>query len=226
MQYLLDTANLDEIKKAFDLYPMDGITTNPSIISKEDTEFFEHMKQIRDIIGPKAMIHAQVLSEDAETMIEEAIKLNEKIGGNFYVKIPVTAQGIKAIKAIVKLDIKVTATAIFTAQQALMAAKAGASYVAPYVDRSDNITGNGVGVIAEIITLFNNFDIKTKVLAASFANVQQVHNSMLKGSHSVTVNMRIMDRLLYHPLTDWSVRKFIVDWEGTYGENNNILSEH
>ena len=225
MQYLLDTANLDEIKNAFDLYPMDGITTNPSIISKEDTDFFKHLAKIRKLIGPDAMIHAQVLGETAEIMIQEAIKLNEKIGGNFYVKVPVTAQGIKAIKAIVKLNIKVTATAVFTAQQALMAAKAGASYVAPYVDRSDNITANGVGTISDIVTLFNNYDLKTKVLAASFANVQQVHNSMLKGTHAVTVNMRIMDRLLYHPLTDWSVRKFIGDWEDIYGENNNILSE-
>ncbi|PKM51648.1 MAG: fructose-6-phosphate aldolase [Firmicutes bacterium HGW-Firmicutes-7] len=223
MLYLLDTANLSEIRKAYDLYPMDGVTTNPTLIANEQVNFIDHLKEIRLIIGEESMLHAQVLSNTAETMIEEAQYLLEKIGGNLYIKIPATSQGIKAIKILSQKGIKLTATAIFTAQQALMAAKAGAAFVAPYVNRIDNISGSGVSVVEDIVRLFDTFDINTKVLAASFKNVQLVHNSLLTGAHSITVNMETFDMLIEHPLTDWSVDQFVKDWELQYGRGKTVL---
>ncbi|ACD23067.1 fructose-6-phosphate aldolase [Clostridium botulinum] len=216
MIYILDTANLQEIKRAYEFYPMEGVTTNPSIISKEKGDFIKILKNIRKIIGNDSMLHAQVLSLKAEDMIEEAKYIAEQVGGNIYIKIPVTPEGIKAIKILSKEGYKITATAIFTAQQALIAAKAGAKFVAPYVNRIDNISGNGVEVVGEIIKLLEFNNLNTKVLAASFKNVQQVNDVALRGCQSVTVGSDIMDKLIEHPLTELSVKQFINDWENAY----------
>ncbi|MDQ0149868.1 fructose-6-phosphate aldolase [Eubacterium multiforme] len=218
MIYMLDTANLNAIRKAFDIYPITGVTTNPTIISKENRDFIGLLKEIRKIIGEDTMLHAQVIGKSAENMIKEAKYLNETIGGNFYVKIPVTKEGIKAIRVLSKEGINITATAIFTAQQALMAAVSGAKFVAPYVNRIDNISGNGVEVVKDIIEELKLYNLDCKVLAASFKNVQQVQDLSRNGVHSVTVNPDIMDKMLEHPLTDWSVDQFINDWEKVYGE--------
>ena len=218
MIYMLDTANLNAIRKAFDIYPITGVTTNPTIISKENRDFIGLLKEIREIIGEDTMLHAQVIGKSAEDMIKEAKYLNETIGGNFYVKIPVTKEGIKAIRVLSKEGINITATAIFTAQQALMAAVSGAKFVAPYVNRIDNISGNGVEVVKDIIEELKLYNLDCKVLAASFKNVQQVQYLSRNGVHSVTVNPDIMDKMLEHPLTDWSVDQFINDWEKVYGE--------
>lgn len=218
MLYLLDTANLEEIKKAFELYPMSGVTTNPTIISNENKSFLEILKNIREIIGKDKMLHVQAISIQADEIVKEAEYLNNIIGGNLYIKIPVIPEGIKAMKILKQKGIKITATAVFTAEQALMAAVSGAEFVAPYVNRIDNISGNGADVVAQIVTLFKNYNLKSKVLAASFKNVQQVHQVALCGGHSVTVNADIMDALLSHPLTDKSVVQFITDWESVYGK--------
>lgn len=218
MIYMLDTANLNAIRKAFDIYPITGVTTNPTIISKENRDFIGLLKEIREIIGEDTMLHAQVIGKSAEDMIKEAKYLNETIGGNFYVKIPVTKEGIKAIRVLSKEGINITATAIFTAQQALMAAVSGAKFVAPYVNRIDNISGNGVEVVKDILEELKLYNLDCKVLAASFKNVQQVQDLSRNGVHSVTVNPDIMDKMLEHPLTDWSVDQFINDWEKVYGE--------
>lgn len=220
--YILDTANIEAIKKAYDLYPIGGITTNPTIISKENRDFTGLLKDIRNVIGEDTMLHVQVLGVTAEEIMEEARCLKEKIGGNLFIKIPVTQQGIKAIKALKKQNFKITATAIFTAQQALIAGVSGADFVAPYVNRIDNISGNGVGVVKNIIDQIKLYNLDTKVLAASFKNVQQVHEVSIAGVHSVTVNPEIMDKILEHPLTDWSVNEFIRDWEKVYGEGSSI----
>ncbi|MGV8983916.1 fructose-6-phosphate aldolase [Clostridium sp.] len=217
MLYIIDTANLDAIEKAYNFYPMAGVTTNPTIISKENKSFLDILKGIRKIIGTESMLHVQVVSLTAEKMVQEAEYLNSVIGGNLYVKIPVIPEGIKAIKILKQKGIKTTATAIFTAQQALMAAVSGASFVAPYVNRIDNISGDGVSVVAQIVQLFEQYDIDAKVLAASFKNVQQVHNVALVGGHAVTVNPEILDAMLAHPLTDWSINQFVNDWESVYG---------
>ncbi|MGL4571031.1 MAG: fructose-6-phosphate aldolase [Clostridium sp.] len=223
MIYMLDTANLKDIERAYKYYPLEGVTTNPTIISKENRDFLGLLKDIRKIIGNETMLHVQVLSEEAEGMIKEAKYLNDVIGGNLYIKVPVTKEGIRAMKTLKEEGIKITATAIFTASQALMAAKAGASFVAPYVNRIDNISGNGVEVVKDNMKELEAYNLDCKVLAASFKNVQQVHELSKIGVHSVTVNPEIMDKLLEHPLTDWSVEQFINDWEKVYGVKKTTL---
>lgn len=220
MLYLLDTANLEEIKRAFDLYPMAGVTTNPTIISKQKGSFVGILKEIRKIIGPDKMMHAQAVGTTCDEIVKEAEYLSKELGlgPNFYVKVPVIPEGIKAMKILKKKGIKVTATAVFTAQQALIAANAGADFVAPYVNRIDNISGNGVEVVGDISQLFAISNVDTKILAASFKNAQQVNDVALLGAESVTVNAEIMDKLIDHPCTTWSVNKFIEDWESVYGE--------
>ncbi|ACA56843.1 fructose-6-phosphate aldolase [Clostridium botulinum] len=219
MLILLDTANIESIKNINDIYPLDGVTTNPTIISKEKKDFISILREIRNVIGEEKMLHVQVIGSEAEDMIEEAVYLNEKIGGNLYIKIPVTEQGIKAMKKLSKEGYKITATAIFTAQQALMAAKAGAEFVAPYVNRIDNLMGDGIKVVSDIVNIFETYNINSKVLAASFKNTEQIHNACLKGAHSVTVNEDLINQLIYHPLTDLSVDNFVKDWENQYGKN-------
>ncbi len=219
MLILLDTANIESIKNINDIYPLDGVTTNPTIISKEKKDFMGILREIRNVIGEEKMLHVQVIGSKAEDMIEETVYLNEKIGGNLYIKIPVTEQGIKAMKKLSKEGYKITATAIFTAQQALMAAKAGAEFVAPYVNRIDNLMGDGIKVVSDIVNIFETYNINSKVLAASFKNTEQIHNACLKGAHSVTVNADLINQLIYHPLTDLSVDNFVKDWENQYGKN-------
>ncbi|HCL4549546.1 fructose-6-phosphate aldolase [Clostridium botulinum] len=219
MLILLDTANIESIKNINDIYPLDGVTTNPTIISKEKKDFMGILREIRNVIGEEKMLHVQVIGSKAEDMIEETVYLNEKIGGNLYIKIPVTEQGIKAMKKLSKEGYKITATAIFTAQQALMAAKAGAEFVAPYVNRIDNLMGDGIKVVSDIVNIFETYNINSKVLAASFKNTEQIHNACLKGAHSVTVNEDLINQLIYHPLTDLSVDNFVKDWENQYGKN-------
>lgn len=223
MQYILDTADISFIKKAIDLYPIEGVTTNPTIIAKEKGDFKSIIKGIREVIGEDLMLHVQCLSLKAETIVKEALYIQQFAGKNVSVKIPVIPEGIKAIKILKSKNIRTTATAIFTAQQALMAANAGADYVAPYINRIDNILGDGAKVVSDIIQLFNINDISTKVLAASFKNVEQVHKVCLAGAHSVTVNKDLFEKLIYHPYTDLSIKTFISDWEGQYGKGKTTL---
>ncbi|SHH87118.1 fructose-6-phosphate aldolase [Sporanaerobacter acetigenes] len=222
MLILLDTANIEYIRKGIEYYPIDGVTTNPSIISKENKDFLPLLKEIRKIIGKDKALHIQALGTNAEDIIEEALYINDKIGGNLYVKIPVINEGIKAMKILSDKNIKITATAVFTPLQALMAAKSGASFVAPYVNRLDNISGNGIKVVSDISKLFKIHNLDTKILAASFKNVEQVYNASLVGSHAATVPFNLIEDMLYHPLTNKSVDKFIDDWENIYGKNKKI----
>jgi fructose-6-phosphate aldolase 2 len=219
MFYLLDTAETDKIKKAFDLYPLDGVTTNPTIIAKENKDFLSLLEEIRKIIGEDKMLHVQVLARNAAEMIAEAKYLNQKVGGKLYIKIPVTAEGIKAIKLLSAQGIETTATAIFTAQQALMAAKAGADFAAPYVNRIGNTNVDGAQVVKDIATLFKENNLKTKILAASFKNVNQIHKIMLSGAQSFTAGPDLIDKLLEHSGTSSSVDQFINDWESVYGKD-------
>lgn len=218
MIYILDTADLKEIRHANEFYPIDGVTTNPSIIAKEKTDLVKLLKDIQEIIGDDKMLHVQTTATKAEDMVAEARMLEEMIGENFYVKIPIGEEGLKATKILAEEGINVTMTAIFTPQQALLAAKAGAAFVAPYVNRLDNVGGDGVNVVNEIVTLFDLFDLPCKVLAASFKNVQQVHDAALCGCHSVTVAPDVLYNLIKHPLTDVAVELFEKDWKSVYGD--------
>ncbi len=218
MLYILDTADLEAIKYYNEFYPLDGVTTNPSIISKENTEFWSLVKDIREIIGHDKMLHIQTVQKKADKIIEEAKLLKSKLGNNFYVKIPISEEGLKATMELKRLGIGVTVTAIFTPAQALIAAKAGASFVAPYANRLDNIIGDGVEVVAEIVQQLKTYNLPCKVLAASFKNAEQVHKCAMCGCHSVTVSSDILKILISHPMTDSAISDFEKDWYNAYGD--------
>lgn len=227
MLYILDTAKVEDIRHAVEYYPVDGVTTNPTIISKENTNFSKLTKDIRKTIGNERMLHIQVTGDTAEQMVKEATALQYHVGGNFYAKIPTCPEGIKAMQLLKKDGVKITATAIFTPQQAMLAAKAGADFVAPYVNRLDNIVSDGVHVVAEITEMFRQYAIDTKVLAASFKNVEQVHKIAMVGGHAVTISPELLELLLYHPLTNYAIDDFNVDWESVYGKKGilEVLKE-
>ena len=218
MIYILDTADLAAIKHCNEFYPLAGVTTNPSIISKENTEFWGLVKEIRSIIGKDKMLHVQTVQTEASKMVEEAKLLKKELGGDFYVKIPIGEEGLKATKELKKLGIGVTMTAIFTPAQALIAAKAGASFVAPYVNRLDNILGDGTEVVAQIVEQLEIYDLDCKVLAASFKNAEQVHKCALAGCHSVTVTADVLKALITHPMTDAAIEGFEKDWNKAFGD--------
>lgn len=220
MMYIIDTANLDQIRKCVEFYPIAGVTTNPTIISRENTDFVKLIKDIRDIIGPDLMLHVQVTASKADDIVKEALLLKEAVGGNFYVKIPISQEGLKATSILHNMGMKVTETAIFTQQQALIAALAGADFVAPYVNRLDNIVSDGVQVVSEIVDMFKAHDIKTKVLAASFKTVEQIHKIAMSGCHSVTINPELFETLTYHPMTQYAIDDFNADWESVYGRKS------
>ena len=219
MMYVIDTANLDDIRRCVEFYPVSGVTTNPTIISKEHTDFPALIKSIRQIIGNERMFHIQTTGSNADEIIKEAILLNEFVGGNFYIKVPISPEGLKATMELKRRGIKVTETAIFTQQQALLAAKAGADFVAPYVNRLDNIISDGVHVVEEVVQMFHNYDIKCQVLAASFKTVEQIHKIAMAGSHAVTINPQLFDSLVYHPMTQYAIDDFNADWESVYGKD-------
>lgn len=218
MLYMLDTADLAAIRHCNEFYPLAGVTTNPSIIAKENTDFWALLTEIRSIIGKEKMLHVQVTAKRAEDIVEEAKLLKARLGGAFYAKIPISEEGLKATMMLNKIGIKVTMTAIFSPAQAMIAAEAGASFVAPYVNRLDNIIADGTGVVAEIVEEFNKHGLFTKVLAASFKNAEQVHRCALCGCHSVTVPADILRSLITLPMTDGAIAGFDRDWASVYGQ--------
>ena len=231
MLYVIDTANLTHIKRCIEFFPVDGVTTNPTIISKEKTNFLHLISEIREIIGNDRMLHVQTTAVDAHDIVEEAELLQKYVGGNFYIKVPISNHGLKATTELKKRGIKVTETAIFTQQQALIAAKAGADFVAPYVNRLDNVVSDGVNVVSEIVEMFKKQNVDCKVLAASFKTVEQIHKIAMIGCHAVTMAPDIVERLVYHPLTQYAIDDFNSDWTSVYGNQSikdmfkNIKSE-
>lgn len=223
MLILLDTANISNIKKGMEYYPISGVTTNPTIIANEKKDYIELLKNIRKTLGNNKMLHVQTLATDAQNIIEEAHLIRNILGKNTYIKIPVIAEGIKSIKILKNEGFNITATAIFTPQQALVAAIAGADFVAPYVNRLDNISADGINIVKEIKKLFNIYNLDSKILAASFKNVEQIHKSSLAGAHSVTLSLELLENLIYHPLTDSSIKNFTEDWQSTYGHTHFSL---
>lgn len=219
MLYFIDSANLEEIKRCCEYYPIAGVTTNPTIISREKNNFKKIIYSIREIIGESKMLHVQTTATEANEILKEAQMLKEIVGKNFYIKIPITAEGIKATTMCKNNGIGVTMTAIFTQQQALISACAGANFVAPYINRLDNIVSDGGHVVSEIVNMFKAYNINTKVLAASFKNVEQVHRVSMTGADAVTVNPDIFDMLIYHPLTYYAIDDFNKDWESAYGSD-------
>jgi len=217
MIYLADTVNIDELKELFSYFPIEGVTTNPTIIAAEKKPLSQILPQIIELVGDK-MLHVQMISNKAEDMLREAkaYKAKYSLGDNYYAKIPVSKEGYRAIPMLKNAGINVTATAIFTQQQALVAARAGADWVAPYVNRLDNISSHGIEVVKHIVENIQCFKLNTKVLAASFKTVDQVHRVSMVGSHAATISFEVLELLRSHPMTDMSLARFEKDAEGIY----------
>jgi fructose-6-phosphate aldolase 2 len=217
VKIFIDSANLSQIRQLTEYYQIDGVTTNPSILAKEKEDYWDVLKQIQTIIGTEKPLFVQTLSKTADEIVQEAENIVQTLAGNIYVKVPAVKEGYKAMKKLNKLGINTLGTAIFTAQQALMSANCGVQYVAPYVNRIDNLSNDGIQVVAEIVKLFNTFQLQTEVLAASFKNINQVHKCSLAGAHSVTVSPDIIEALHVHPCSAVSVEGFSKDWQGRFG---------
>lgn len=210
MKFFIDTANLDEIKTADEWGLVDGVTTNPSLIAKEKCSFKDRIKDICSIIdGP---VSAEAISLDAKGMIAEAREL-AKIHKNIVVKIPMTLDGLKAVKAVSKEGIKTNVTLIFSPIQALMAAKAGATYVSPFVGRLDDIAQNGMELIAKILDIYDNYGFASEVIVASVRNPLHVLDAAEMGAHVATIPFKVLEQLSKHPLTDIGIDRFLKDWE-------------
>ncbi|MBR2343764.1 MAG: fructose-6-phosphate aldolase [Clostridia bacterium] len=218
MRILLDTANLDSIRYFNEYYPIEGVTTNPTILAREGGSPVEMLKEIRKIIGDKKELHIQVTETEYDKIIEEAKTMVSLFGKNTFVKIPVSDVGLKATKALSDMGYGVTVTAVLTAAQAMIASCAGASYVAPYISRSENLCADGVGTVAEIATIFKSSGTKTQILAASFKTAKEVLDVAVAGCHSATIGSTIMRMLIAHTTTDTSVLGFRRDWEEAFGD--------
>ena len=210
MKFFIDTANIDEIKKANELGMVDGVTTNPSLVAKEGREFKGLIKEICDIVdGP---VSAEVVSTDAEGMVKEAREL-AKLADNIVVKIPMLEEGLKAVKILAQEGINTNVTLCFSAIQALMAAKAGAAYISPFVGRLDDIGHIGMELVEEIITIYDNYGFETEVIVASVRNPIHVLEAALMGADIATIPFKVIQQLTKHPLTDIGVEKFLADWK-------------
>lgn len=210
MKFFIDTADVQEIREANALGVLDGVTTNPSLIAKSGRNFLEVIKEITEIVdGP---ISAEVVALDHEGMIREGEEL-AAIHKNIVVKIPMTPEGLKAVKVLHGKGIKTNVTLIFTPLQALLAAKAGATYVSPFVGRLDDISQDGMGIIDEIRTIFDNYGYQAEIIVASVRNPIHVLNSALIGADIATIPYSVIAQLSKHPLTDAGIKKFLEDWE-------------
>lgn len=209
MLFFIDTANVEEIKEAQSLGILSGVTTNPSLVAKEKVSFHDRLKEITDIVS--GSVSAEVISLKAEEMIEEGKELAE-IAPNITVKVPMTPDGLKAVKALTDLGIKTNVTLIFNANQALLAARAGATYVSPFVGRLDDIGQNGMELISTISEMFDIHGIESQIIAASIRHPMHVTEAALHGAHIATIPFNVINQLCKHPLTDQGIEKFLADW--------------
>ena len=211
MKIFIDTANVDEIKAANDLGVICGVTTNPSLIAKEGRIFEEVVQEITTIVdGP---ISAEVISLEADKMVEEALEL-AKIHKNIVIKIPMTAEGLKAVSRLSKNGIHTNVTLIFSPSQALLAARAGATYVSPFVGRLNDISSDGNKLIGDIASIFDIHGIDTEIIAASIRSPEDVTDAALAGAHIATIPYKVICQMIKHPLTDIGIERFLKDWEG------------
>jgi transaldolase len=210
MKFFIDTANIDEIREANDMGMVDGVTTNPSLIAKEGRDFKEIIKDICAIVdGP---ISAEVISLDEAGMVKEAREL-AAIHKNIVVKIPMTVDGLKAVRTLSREGIGTNVTLVFSPLQALMAAKAGATYVSPFIGRLDDLSQDGMVLVDQIATIFDNYDYETEIIVASVRNPLHVLDSALMGADIATIPFNVLSKLAGHPLTDKGIAAFLADWE-------------
>lgn len=223
MEFIVDTVNLEEIKDAVEHMPIVGVTSNPSIVKQTSPEnFFEHMRKIREIIGMERSLHIQVISKDCDTMVKEAHRILEEIDDQVYIKIPVSYEGIKAIKVLKAEGVKVTATAVYDLMQAYMALAAEADYIAPYVNRIGNLGADPMDLISNLSDRIAVDGYNTKIVAASFKGVQQVRDSFNFGAHAITAPVAILKQIFANPNIEKAVDDFNKDWYAMYGENVGI----
>ena len=210
MKLFIDTANIEEIKEANELGVICGVTTNPSLIAKEGRDFKTVIEEITSIVdGP---ISAEVISLEAKAMVEEAIPL-AKMNKNIVIKIPMTKEGLKAVKILSSMGIRTNVTLIFSASQALLAARAGATYVSPFLGRVDDINADGLSLISDIVSIFSAHEKETKIICASIRNPNHVTQAAKLGADIATVPYNVILQMIKHPLTDAGIEKFLKDWE-------------
>ena len=217
MRFFIDTANVEEIRKANDMGVICGVTTNPSLIAKEGRDFNEVIKEITSIVDGPISGEVKATTTDAEGMIAEGREI-AKIHPNMVVKIPMTAEGLKAVKVLSAEGVKTNVTLIFTANQALLAARAGASYVSPFLGRLDDISVVGAELVEEIVEMFAVSGIETQVIAASIRNPIHVTEGALAGADIATVPYKVIEQMTHHPLTDAGIEKFQADYKKVFGE--------
>ena len=210
MKFFIDTANFEEIKEAHQLGILSGVTTNPSLVAKENVSFHDRIKEIASLV--EGSVSAEVIALDYEGMLAEGREL-AAISPNVTVKVPMTPDGLKAVSTFKKEGIKTNVTLIFNANQALMAARAGASYVSPFLGRLDDIGQDGVALVADIANIFALHDINTEIIAASIRNPMHITEAALNGAHIATVPYNVIMSLFKHPLTDKGIEAFLADWE-------------
>ena len=215
MKLFIDTANVEHIREMAELGIIAGVTTNPTLIAKEGRDFLEVIKEITSIVdGP---ISGEVISLDAEGMVKEGIEIS-KIHPNMVVKIPMTEQGLKATNQLTKLGIKTNVTLVFSANQALMAATAGATYVSPFVGRLEDTLHDGITVVSEIRDIFDIYGFETEIISASIRTPKQMADSALVGAHIATVPYAVLKKASQHPLTDSGIAAFMKDWKAVFGD--------
>ncbi|MDQ0362740.1 fructose-6-phosphate aldolase [Breznakia pachnodae] len=224
MKLLIDNANIEEIKRVYEFYPIDGVTCNPTILLKEGKNPYKLLKEIREFIGEEAQLHVQVISSEAEGMIEEGHKIQEILGKNTYIKIPVIPEGLKAIKHLASEGANVTGTAIYNQMQGYLAGKAGAKYVAPYVNRIDNLGYNGIVVTKQIHDMLKKANLETEVIAASFKNSHQVLELCEYGVGVSTVAPDVIEGFIKSDTITTAVDVFVNDFEKLCGENATMLT--
>lgn len=225
MKLLIDDANLEKIKKTLEFYPCDGVTTNPSILAKSGEKPYTVLKKIRDLIGFDAELHVQVVSEKAEDMIKEAEKIVSVLGEcNTYIKVPTVPEGLKAMRILKEEGYSITATAIYTPMQAYLAAKAGADYVAPYVNRIDNLGADGIETTMKIQNILESNGFDTQVLAASFKNSQQVQALCEYGIGASTAATDIIEGLIKNASVSAAVQAFTDDFQALCGEGKTMVN--
>ena len=210
MKFFIDTANIKEIKEAAELGILDGVTTNPSLVAKEGKDFRKLLDEILAIVdGP---VSAEVISTDYDGILKEAHELS-KIHHNIVIKVPLIKEGLKAVHTLTSENIKTNVTLCFSPSQALLAAKAGATYISPFVGRLDDISHDGMALVAQIVQIYKNYDYKTQVLVASIRHPLHLVEAALMGADVSTMPFSVIDKLFNHPLTDLGLEKFLSDWK-------------
>lgn len=217
MKFFIDTANVEDIKKANDMGVICGVTTNPSLIAKEGRDFNEVIREITSIVDGPISGEVKATTVDAEGMIMEGREI-AAIHPNMVVKIPMTVEGLKAVKQLASEGIKTNVTLIFSANQALLAAEAGATYVSPFLGRLDDISQPGIGLIEDIVTIFENYGYETEIIAASIRNTIHVTDCALAGADIATVPYGVIEQMTKHPLTDQGIAKFQADYRAVFGD--------